>query len=108
MTCSEKQMTELISGTGIKYAITHSEYKFEDGDYYLIEMAARGGGSRIASDIVPFMSGVDNYQLLINAALGQTPSVEDLHTSDAEKMKEMSSSSGISGYRIRGKEDYQN
>ena len=50
--------------------ITHSEYKFEDGDYYLIEMAARGGGSRIASDIVPFMSGVDNYQLLINAALG--------------------------------------
>lgn len=83
-----KTNDELISGTGIKYAITHSEYKFEDGDYYLIEMAARGGGSRIASDIVPFMSGVDNYQLLINAALGQTPSVEDLHTSDAEKMKE--------------------
>ena len=83
-----KTNDELISGTGIKYAITHSEYKFEDGDYYLIEMAARGGGSRIASDIVPFMSGVDNYQLLINAALGKTPSVEELHISDAEKMKE--------------------
>lgn len=54
----------------------------------MIEMAARGGGSRIASDIVPFMSGVDNYQLLINAALGKTPSVEELHISDAEKMKE--------------------
>ena len=83
-----KTNDELISGTGIKYAITHSEYKFEDGDYYLIEMAARGGGSRIASDIVPFMSGVDNYQLLINAALGHTPSVEELHISDAEKRKE--------------------
>jgi len=34
------------------------------------------------------MSGVDNYQLLINAALGKTPSVEELHISDAEKMKE--------------------
>ena len=69
----------------------------------MIEMAARGGGSRIASDIVPFMSGVDNYQLLINAALGKTPSVEELHISDAEKMKERAAVLGISDIESEGK-----
>lgn len=54
------------------FGITHAEYKFEDGEYYLIEMAARGGGTKIASDIVPMMSGVDNYEYLLNCAVGNT------------------------------------
>lgn len=73
---------ELIEKTGIRFALTHSEYKYEDGNYYLIEMAARGGGTKIASDIVPFMSGIDTYKLLVEAALGEIPKHFDLALED--------------------------
>lgn len=61
---------KLINATQLPYGLTHAEYKYENGNYYLIEMAARGGGTKIASDIVPIMSGVDNYRFLIEKALG--------------------------------------
>ena len=56
--------------SGLKFGLTHAEYKYEDGVFYLIEIAARGGGNRISSDIVPFMSGIDNYEYLIHCHLG--------------------------------------
>jgi len=37
-------------------------------------VAARGGGNRIASRIVAHVSGVDVYDLLIGALLGEQPS----------------------------------
>lgn len=48
---------------------THAEYKFENGKFYLIEIGARGGGNFISSDIVPCMTGIDNYQILIDAVI---------------------------------------
>jgi len=48
---------------------THAEYKFSNGNFYLIEIGARGGGNFISSAIVPAMSGVDNYRCLIEGAL---------------------------------------
>ena len=50
--------------------LTHVEYKYENGSFVLIEMAARGGGNLISSDIVPLMSNVDNYSCLVNFSLG--------------------------------------
>ena len=49
---------------------THAEYKFRDGKFYLIEIGARGGGNFISSDIVPIMTGFNNYQYYIDAMLG--------------------------------------
>lgn len=46
---------------------THAEYKYMNGKFYLIEIGARGGGNYISSDIVPIISGVDNYAYMINA-----------------------------------------
>lgn len=46
---------------------THAEYKYEGGRFYLIEIGARGGGNFISSDIVPCMTGIDNYKILIDA-----------------------------------------
>ena len=34
-------------------------------------MAARGGGTNIASNIVPYMSGIDTYEILIHHAMGR-------------------------------------
>ena len=64
-----KTNDELLNATGLPFALTHVEYKFQDGKYYLIEMAARGGGNLISAIIAPFMAGVDNYDYLIKKTL---------------------------------------
>ena len=66
-----KTNNDLIDATKLPFGITHAEYKYENGKFYLIEMAARGGGTKIASDIVPLMSGVDNYAYLLTCAAGE-------------------------------------
>lgn len=38
-----KNHDQLINRTGLSFGLTHAEYKYEDGKYFLIEMAARGG-----------------------------------------------------------------
>lgn len=61
---------KIIETSGLSFGLTHSEFKFCKGKFYLIEMAARGGGAYIASKIVPYISGVDNYKWYIEASLG--------------------------------------
>lgn len=63
---------ELIEKTGLPMGFTHSEYKAHNGKYYLIEAGARGGGSNLSAKIVPFMSGINNYEYLIKEALGES------------------------------------
>ncbi len=75
-----------VDVSGLKFGLTHAEYKYEDGVFYLIEIAARGGGNRISSDIVPFMSGIDNYEYLINCSLGKVTSPA-FNISDSHKHK---------------------
>ncbi len=64
-----KTNDHLIDATGLPFGITHVEYKYQDGVFYLIEMAARGGGNLISAVIAPYMSGIDNYEYLINNTL---------------------------------------
>lgn len=71
-----RQNNELVESTGLKFGLTHGEYKYENGKFYLIEIAARGGGTKIASDIVPFLSGIDTYELLVKNALGESAEVD--------------------------------
>lgn len=60
---------KFVNLSGLKFGLTHAEYKYEDGQYYLIEIGARGGGNFIGSTIVPTMSGVDNYDYLVKKYL---------------------------------------
>lgn len=66
-----KTNTELVNAMGLPFGLTHAEYKYMDGRFYLIEIAARGGGTKISSDIVPLMSGVNSNEALIRMALGE-------------------------------------
>lgn len=59
-----------IMQSGLQFGFTHAEYKYEDGDFYLIEIGARGGGNMISSCITQFMSGYDTYRYLIDCATG--------------------------------------
>ena len=61
----------LIEAMGLPFGLTHAEYKFDKGKFFLIEIAARGGGTNISATIVPYMSGVDSNALLIKMALGE-------------------------------------
>ena len=59
-----------VMKTNLQFGFTHAEYKCEDGDFYLIEIAARGGGNMISSCITQWMSGYDTYRYLIECATG--------------------------------------
>lgn len=69
---------KLVEAMELPFGLTHAEYKYCNGKFYLIEIAARGGGTKISSDIVPVMSGVDNYKYLIDLALGKKIPQNDL------------------------------
>lgn len=65
-----------IMNSPLQFGLTHAEYKYEDGEFFLIEIAARGGGNQISSLIAPFMSGRDSYEYLINCSLGKEMSAD--------------------------------
>jgi biotin carboxylase len=48
----------VVRALGLKTGITHAEYMVVGSEVYLIEIAARGAGSRVYSHIVPFLAGV--------------------------------------------------
>ena len=62
-----------ITGFGLKQGLTHSEYIQDetDGEIYLIEAAARGGGSYISSHIGELQTGLSTTEFLINLATGK-------------------------------------
>lgn len=59
-----------VNLSNLKFGFTHAEYKCENGKYYLIEIAARGGGNMISSVITQYLSGYDTYRYLIECATG--------------------------------------
>lgn len=62
---------EMVCKMGLPFGLTHAEYKYMNGEFYLIEIGARGGGTKISSDIVPYMSGVDSNAILVKSLLGE-------------------------------------
>ncbi len=67
----EKTLTlnkKIISGFSLKRGITHAEYIIKDDEVFLIEIAARGGGVYISSDIIPLMTGLETTDFIIEMA----------------------------------------
>lgn len=73
-----KEHNSLVEQMGLKFGLTHAEYKYFNGQFYLIEIGARGGGSNLSGTIVPYMSDIDHYQLLIRMAMGERVSSTDV------------------------------
>jgi len=61
---------KIVDALGLPFGITHAEYKMVNGVPYLIEIAARGGGGSISSKIVPFLTGFEPIQALLNKITG--------------------------------------
>lgn len=56
---------QITNAIGIKYGITHTEMIVTKDGPRLIEIAARGCGSKVASDLIPAMTGIDITKLRI-------------------------------------------
>lgn len=84
--------------SGLQFGFTHAEYKCENGEYYLIEIGARGGGNMISSVIAQHMSGHDTYRYLVECALGTVQDVDfsipETHNENAAVLKFFQTPSG--------------
>lgn len=70
---------KFVESSGMLFGITHAEYMIDaNGNIFLIEIAARGGGTLISSNIIKWTSGVDVYQLLLQCLLGKSPAIESI------------------------------
>lgn len=66
-----RQNDEYVNRSGLPFGFTHAEYKFNGENFVLIEIGARGGGNFISSHIVPAMTQLDNYDLLVASTRGK-------------------------------------
>lgn len=71
-------ITRVVETLGLETGIFHAELKIDGDRIFLIEVAARGGGHKIASVIVPQVSGVDMYDLLIRSLDGQSIAIDGI------------------------------
>lgn len=79
--------------------LTHAEYKYQDGQFWLIEIGARGGGNLISAEIVPLVSGIDNYEFLVRSALGDDNwKLGDLHPESSAAVLRFLDSDFSDGY----------
>jgi biotin carboxylase len=67
----EQTAKRIVEHLGLQNGLSHAEYRVRGGKPYLVEVAARGGGNGIASVIVPHISGIDTYALIIRRLLGE-------------------------------------
>ena len=64
-----------LQAAGLEDGPGHTEVMLTPNGPVVVEVAARGGGYRIFSDILPAISGVDPVEAIIDQALGRTPNV---------------------------------
>lgn len=67
-----------VEAAGMKFGLTHSEYIINDTGYYLIEIGGRGGGAGITDKIVPWVSGINPYDILYESLLGKTVNLDNI------------------------------
>ncbi|MEJ8734530.1 ATP-grasp domain-containing protein [Mediterraneibacter sp. ICN-202921] len=65
---------KLVESMRLKFGITHGEYIYSkrDDKVYLVEIAARGGGVYLSSDLTPLASGIQTNEILIDYVLNNT------------------------------------
>lgn len=66
-----QQNNKLVEKMKLAFGLTHAEYIYSNGEFYLVEIAARGGGGNISGQIVSLMTGIDNNKCLIEMAMGK-------------------------------------
>lgn len=70
-----------VEKSGLKMGITHAEYIYNaaTGELHLLEIACRGGGTMISSNIIELVTGIAPYELIYEALSGRKISVKALN-----------------------------
>ena len=63
--------SHIVDRLGPSFCSMHTEYMVKQGQVYLIETAARGGGGSISGKIVPFLTDFDPSRALVQASLSE-------------------------------------
>ncbi|MGI6766059.1 MAG: ATP-grasp domain-containing protein [Lentihominibacter sp.] len=73
---------DIVTGFGLKQGFTNNEYIQDEntGEIYLIEAAARGGGSFISSHIGRLQSGINTSEFLLKLAMGEIKELPEFET----------------------------
>ena len=68
-----------VEKSGLSFGITHAEYlvDMDSGAFILVEIACRGGGSLISSNIAPWVSGWPIYEYLYRSLKGESIEIKD-------------------------------
>ena len=68
---------DFVEQAGLRFGITHAEYiiNHDTGKVYLVEIACRGGGTRISSDITSWVSGQNVYEMFYENLCGRKTDV---------------------------------
>jgi carbamoyl-phosphate synthase large subunit len=67
---------DVVRALGMRTGITHGEYMVCEGEPYLVEIAARGAGSRVYSHIAPYLAGAPIPKLYLDFVMGARPTFE--------------------------------
>lgn len=67
-----------VEKSGMKFGLTHSEYIVGNDGYFFIEIGARGGGAGIVDKIVPWVSGINVYDVLYSSLIGEVVDVKSI------------------------------
>lgn len=82
-----KTNRDYVLASGLEFGLTHAEYKYKDGKYYLIEIGARGGGNLLSGVIDPNISGIESQECLIDWSIGGKCKESDLNYRDNYKKR---------------------
>jgi carbamoyl-phosphate synthase large subunit len=63
----------VIRALGLRTGIAHAEYMVVGGEVYLVEIAARGAGSRVYSHIVPYLAEAPVPRMYLEYVMGSEP-----------------------------------
>ena len=77
-----KKNDEYVEKSGMKFGLTHSEYIIENDKFYLIEIGARGGGAGITDKIIPWVSGINVYDIVYSSIKGNKINVKELNVKE--------------------------
>jgi biotin carboxylase len=67
-----------VEMSGMRFGLTHAEYMINEHGFYLIEIGGRGGGAGITDKIVPWVSGINVYDILYSSLMGEVVDVKNL------------------------------
>jgi aminotransferase len=69
-----------VENSGLRFGITHAEYMIdiENDKVNLVEIACRGGGTLISSNIINWVCGQNVYEMFYDNLIGNTTDVKNL------------------------------